>query len=140
MASFASPHSGISLRLAEGQSFGDFTEPKAIVKEPNTEVAKQPRTNGIPFEVRRQAEGEADITETTAVAALLGDDEQSESLLNLYYFPHHDLIPCKLIYLPLDLLWLDSIYLLTSTTAFGLTAALLGDDDRRESHTRPTHF
>ena len=39
LASFASPHSGISLRLAEGQSFGDFTEPKAIVKEPNTEVA-----------------------------------------------------------------------------------------------------
>ena len=65
LASFASPHSGISLRLAEGQSFGDFTEPKAIVKEPNTEVAKQPRTNGIPFEVRRQAEGVADITETT---------------------------------------------------------------------------
>ena len=64
LASFASPHSGISLRLAEGQSFGDFTEPKAIVKEPNTEVAKQPRTNGIPFEVRRQAEGVADITET----------------------------------------------------------------------------
>ena len=67
LASFASPHSGISLRLAEGQSFGDFTEPKAIVKEPNTEVAKQPRTNGIPFEVRRQAEGEADITETTFI-------------------------------------------------------------------------
>ena len=43
---------------------GDFTEPKAIVKEPNTEIAKQPRTIGIPFEVRRQAKGAADITET----------------------------------------------------------------------------
>ena len=43
---------------------GDFTEPKAIVKEPNTEIAKQPRTISIPFEVRRQAKGAADITET----------------------------------------------------------------------------